>query len=67
MAQRLTVDLDKCIKAGECYYNHPELFKVRKDGFPDVLIPAPEEARLVEEAEGAIAVCPAQAIHWAEA
>ncbi|MFN0094584.1 MAG: ferredoxin [Dehalococcoidia bacterium] len=67
MAQRLTVDLDKCIKAGECYYNHPELFKVRKDGFPSVLNEHPGDARLVEEAEGAIAVCPAQAIKWVDA
>ncbi len=67
MAQKLVVNLDKCIKAGECYYNHPKLFKVRKDGFPDVLNANPGEAALIEEAEGAIAVCPSQAILWVEA
>lgn len=58
---KLRVDLDKCIKAGECYYNHPGLFKVGKDGFPMVLV---EEIGddLREEAESAVEVCPAQAI-----
>ena len=58
---KLKVDLDKCIKAGECYYNHPQLFKVGKDGFPTVLIEEPT-GDLAEEAQAAVDVCPSQAI-----
>jgi ferredoxin len=58
---RLRVDRDKCIKAGECYYNHPTLFKVDKEGFPTVLQEQVEGA-LADEAQAAVDVCPAQAI-----
>jgi ferredoxin len=58
---RLRVDRDKCIKAGECYYNHPKLFKVDKEGFPTVLQDE-VEGELADEAQAAVDVCPAQAI-----
>lgn len=58
---RLRVDRDKCIKAGECYYNHPKLFKVDKEGFPTVL-QEDVEGELADEAQAAVDVCPAQAI-----
>ncbi len=59
---KVSVDLDKCIKAGECYYNHPTLFKVQKDGFPTVLSEELITADQKTEAQAAVDVCPAQAI-----
>ncbi len=59
---KVIVDLDKCIKAGECYYNHPTLFKVQKDGFPVVLVEELTTDELKAEAQAAVDVCPAQAI-----
>jgi ferredoxin len=58
----LRVDKTKCIKAGECYYNHPALFKVDKEGFPTVLIEQPGTPALIDEAQAARDVCPGQAI-----
>lgn len=57
----LRVDYDKCTKSGECYYNHPDLFKPGEDGFPAVLQPD-VPAELEWEARGAAEVCPVQAI-----
>ena len=62
----LRIDNDKCIKAGECYYNHPTLFKVGKDGFPIVLVEHPDTDKLREEAQAAADVCPAAAIIYEE-
>ena len=58
---KLSVDSGKCIKAGECYYNHPELFKVGKDGFPIVLVEDVDAAQR-DAAESAVEGCPAGAI-----
>jgi ferredoxin len=59
---KVSVDLDKCIKAGECYYNHPTLFKVQKEGFPTVLVAELLTPEQKTEAQAAVEVCPAQAI-----
>lgn len=59
---KIRIDLDKCIKAGECYYNHPGLFKVGKDGFPTVLVENPKTPEELTEAQAAVDVCPAAAI-----
>ena len=59
---KLLVDKDKCIKAGECYYNHPTLLKVDKDGFPTVLVESLTTDQLLDEARAAVDVCPSQAI-----
>ncbi len=59
---KVSVDLDKCIKAGECYYNHRALFKVQKDGFPVVLVEELTTDEQKTEAQAAVDVCPAQAI-----
>jgi ferredoxin len=60
---KVTVDLKKCIKAGECYYNHPALLKVNKDtGYPDVQMAELSTEELIREAQEAAEVCPAQAI-----
>jgi ferredoxin len=62
----VSVDLDKCIGAGQCVFSAPEVFDQDDDsGIAFVLevSPAPEHhaaARL------ALQVCPAAAIHIAE-
>ena len=57
---KLQVDLAKCTKSGECYYNHPELFKQDPEGYPILLIEelVTEDQKL--EAEQALAACPAE-------
>ena len=34
---KILVDKEKCFMSGECYYNHPELFKMDDEGYPEVL------------------------------
>ena len=59
---RVCVDLDKCIKSGECYYNHPELFRMGDDGYPVVLMAEVTDAAGMRHAQEAAEVCPAVAI-----
>jgi ferredoxin len=60
---KVTVDLEKCIKAGECYYNHPSLLLVNDEtGYPDIQIAELTTDGLISEAREAAEVCPAQAI-----
>jgi ferredoxin len=59
---KVVVDLDKCILAGECYYNHPELFKMGENGQPVVLVDEINDAELQRHAREAAEVCPAVAI-----
>ena len=58
---KLTVNLDRCIKAAECSTYHAELFAARDDGFPIVVVEEPEGDQ-VEDAEDAVRVCPGNAI-----
>lgn len=58
---KLTVNLDRCIKAAECSTYHAELFAAREDGFPVVVVEEPEGDQ-VEDAEDAVRVCPGNAI-----
>ena len=58
---KLTVNLDRCIKAAECSTYHAELFAAREDGFPVVIVEDPEGDQ-VEDAEDAVRVCPGNAI-----
>ena len=60
---KVVVDLDKCILAGECYYNHPELFKMGENGQPVVLVDEINDAELERHAREAAEVCPAVAIY----
>ena len=62
MSTTLVIDLDKCIRSGECYYNHPDLMKMNDDGTPKLLVSIIATDRQRVEAEQAIEVCPAQAI-----
>lgn len=59
---RICIDLVKCYKSGECYYNHPRLFKMGEDGFPALLIELPDAEADRLEARQAQEVCPAGAI-----
>jgi ferredoxin len=63
---KLKIDLDKCMRAGECYYNHPELFRMQDNGDPEVLVADITTAELRRHAEQAIEVCPAVAISLEE-
>ncbi len=58
---KLSVNLDRCIKAAECSTYHAELFAARDDGFPVVIVEEPEGDQ-VEDAEDAVRVCPGNAI-----
>ena len=59
---KVVIDTEKCILAGECHFNHPELFDQIADGVPVVLVDylTGEEQRT--HANQAIEVCPAGAI-----
>ena len=60
---KLKVDLEKCIVAGECYYNHPSLLQRNVDtGCPDILVSELTTDDQIREAHEAAEVCPAQAI-----
>jgi ferredoxin len=59
---KVNIDLEKCYMSGECYYNHPELFKMDNDGFPVVLVDEIKDPELRKHAEDAVAVCPSAAI-----
>ena len=58
---KLSVNLDRCIKAAECSTYHAELFAARDDGFPVVIVEEPEGDQ-IEDAEDAVRVCPGNAI-----
>lgn len=59
---QVKVDLKKCIKSGECLYNHPDMFKMGDDGYPVLLVKDINSDKDRVEAEQAAEVCPAQAI-----
>lgn len=59
---KVKVDKDKCYMSGECYYNHPELFKMGEDGYPVVLVDDIGDDAMRKHADEAIEVCPAVAI-----
>lgn len=62
---KVSIDLDKCYRSGECYYNHPELFAMSDDGDPELRLrdlDAGLDAGLERHAREAAEVCPAAAI-----
>ena len=64
---KLTLDLQKCIVAGECYYNHPTLIKADPEtGSPELLVEELTTDDDIREAHEAAEVCPAQAIEVVE-
>lgn len=58
---RLTVNLRTCLRSGQCYYLHPQLFREGDEGFPVVLLERPE-GELLEEAKDAAELCPSSSI-----
>jgi ferredoxin len=62
---KLTVDRKICLKSGQCTYLHPELFRERPDGYPEVIVEEVTEA-LRKGAEEAAELCPASAISLEE-
>ena len=58
---KVLVDKEKCFMSGECYYNHPELFRMNDDGYPEVIENQLNED-LLRQAEEAVAGCPAGAL-----
>ncbi len=58
---KLSVNLERCIKAAECSTYHAELFRARDDGFPVVVVEEPSGDQ-IEDAEDAVRVCPGNAI-----
>ena len=62
--RRLRIDFDKCIKAGECYYNHPELFVPTESGYPALKVRRPATPSQIREAQEAMEVCPSRAISY---
>ncbi len=59
---KVKVDKEKCYMSGECYYNHPELFKMDDEGYPIVLIDEISDEGTQKHAREAAEVCPAVAI-----
>ena len=59
---KVSIDRQKCVLAGECYFNHPELFCKNEKGEPIVIVErlAGEENRI--HASQAAELCPAGAI-----
>jgi ferredoxin len=63
---RVTIDLEKCVMAGECVYNHPWLFEFGADDQPRVMVGelvSDEEKRGARQARE---VCPSGAIQLFE-
>ena len=59
---KVKIDYEKCYKSGECYYNHPELFRMGDEDYPMVLMNQISDDATRRHAEEAIEVCPAVAI-----
>ena len=58
---KILVDKEKCFLSGECCYNHPELFKMDDEGYPEV-VKNPLTKDLLKHAQEAVEVCPAVAL-----
>ena len=58
---KVLVDKEKCFMSGECYYNHPELFRMDDDGYPKVIENRLDQD-LLRHAEEAVQVCAAGAL-----
>jgi ferredoxin len=59
---RVTIDLDKCIMAGECVYNHPWLFEFNDDNQASVKVAMLTTDDQKLGARQAREVCPSGAI-----
>ena len=59
---RVRIDLDVCVRAGECYYNHPELVRMQDSGDPALIATELDDPELIRHAREAVEVCPSSAI-----
>lgn len=60
--KKVVVDRAICLKAGQCYYLQPSIFKADSQGWPDILVEFPEDDDHLEAAEDAAEICPSGAI-----
>ena len=60
--KKVVVDRAICLKAGQCYYLQPSIFKADSQGWPDILVEFPESDEDLESAEDAAEICPSGAI-----
>ena len=60
--KKVVVDRVICLKAGQCYYLQPSIFKADSQGWPDILVEFPEEDDDLDAAEDAAEICPSGAI-----
>lgn len=59
--KKVVVDRSICLKAGQCYYLQPSVFKADSQGWPEIIVEHPEGDEL-EAAEDAVEICPSGAI-----
>lgn len=59
---KVRIDLEKCSRSGECYYNHPELFAMGDEGESVVKPVELSTDAMRQHALQAAEVCPAGAI-----
>ncbi len=58
---RVKVNYETCLKTGQCYYLHPEIFRARDDDFPESVAPTFGE-ELREAMEDAAELCPTSSL-----
>jgi ferredoxin len=63
---KITIEPDKCVAAGQCVANAPDVFDQRDEDGVVVLLNAEPPAALADDARYAAAVCPALAIQIEE-
>ncbi|MFF7594493.1 ferredoxin [Streptomyces mirabilis] len=63
---KITIEQDKCVAAGQCVANAPDVFDQRDEDGVAVLLSAEPPAELADDVRYAAAVCPALAIHIEE-
>lgn len=59
--KKVVVDRAICLKAGQCYYLQPSVFRADPQGWPEIVVEHPEGDEL-EAAEDAVEICPSGAI-----
>lgn len=59
--KKVVVDRAICLKAGQCYYLQPGVFRADSRGWPEIVVEHPEGDEL-EAAEDAVEICPSGAI-----
>lgn len=59
--KKVVVDRAICLKAGQCYYLQPSVFRADSQGWPEIVVEHPEGDELAA-AEDAVEICPSGAI-----